>query len=71
MVNEFVVGVQDKFPKEILNGSTMIEGNVCACLLQNLTYFDDTPLEPSSFLTRDGRFLYSLGRMMRDKSYVS
>ena len=61
MVNEFVVGVQDKFPKEILNGSTMIEGNVCACLLQNLTYFDDTPLEPSSFLTRDGRFLYSLG----------
>ena len=71
MVNEFVVGVQDKFPKEILNGSTMIEGNVCACLLQNLTYFDDTPLEPSSFLTKDGRFLYSLGKMMRDKSYVN
>lgn len=71
MKDIYISGVQEKYPVEILQNSEMIEGNVCSCLLQNLTYFDDSKLEASSFLTKDGRFLYSLGRMMRDKSYAS
>ena len=71
MKDIYISGVQEKYPAEILQNSEMIEGNVCSCLLQNLTYFDDSKLEASSFLTKDGRFLYSLGRMMRDKSYAS
>lgn len=70
-MNEFVKGVESRFPKEILKDSIMIEGNVCACLLQNLTYFDDCGLDSKSFLTSDGKFLFGLGRMLRDKSYVN
>lgn len=71
MNTKFIAGVKEKFPAEIISNSAMVEGNVCSCLLQNLTYYDDISLEPSSFLTEDGRFLYSLGKMMRDKSYVN
>ena len=61
MNTKFIAGVKEKFPAEIISNSAMVEGNVCSCLLQNLTYYDDVSLEPSSFLTEDGRFLYSLG----------
>ena len=50
----FLVGVEERYPKEILTGRVPVEGNVVSCLLKDPTLLDDNKnLDNSFFLTKD------------------
>ena len=66
---QFISGVLEKVnnQEELLEGRLTAEGNVCGCLLGDLTYYDDSGLEASDFLTKHGRMLFNLGKQLREK----
>ena len=68
---QFISGVLEKINnhEELLEGRLTTEGNVCGCLLGDLTYYDDSGLEASDFLTKHGRMLFALGKQIRDKGF--
>ena len=66
---QFISGVLDKYDKRLLEGRLTAEGNVCGCLLQDLTYYDDCSLEQKDFLTKHGRMLFTLGKKIRDLGF--
>ena len=68
---QFISGVLEKYDghEELFEGRLTDEGNVCGCLLSDLTYYDDAGLEVSDFLTKHGRLLFSLGKQIRDKGF--
>lgn len=66
--SQFVVGIFDKIDERLLVNREIEEGNVCSCLLQDLTLYDDCGLESNKdFYTKHGRLLFSLGKQIRDK----
>lgn len=67
----FISGVLEKYDghEELFEGRLTDEGNVCGCLLSDLTYYDDSGLEVGDFLTKHGRLLFSLGKQIRDKGF--
>lgn len=66
----FLVGVEERYPKEILTGRVPVEGNVVSCLLKDPTLLDDNKnLDNSFFLTKDGLFYFSLVKFLREKKY--
>ena len=68
---QFISGVLEKVnnQEELLEGRLTAEGNVCGCLLGDLTYYDDAGLQASDFLTKHGRMLFTLGKQIRDKGF--
>ena len=68
---QFISGVLEKVNnhEELLEGRLTTEGNVCGCLLGDLTYYDDSGLEASDFITKHGRMLFTLGKQIRDKGF--
>lgn len=67
----FLMGVKEKYPKEILEGRIPIEGNVIACLMKDITLFDDTTLTRDCFITKDGTFYFNLIQFIRTKGYTA
>lgn len=69
-MSEFLVGIENKYPKEILEGRLTIEGNVVACLAKDMLLVDESKLTSEDFITEDGRFYFSLIKNMRDKNFA-
>ena len=69
--NNFIVGVTDKYPEELLNGRLTIEGNLVALLFKDPSLYDDigSDINEQTMLTKSGRFLFSLGKLLKDKGY--
>ena len=69
--SQFISGVLEKYDghEELFEGRLTDEGNVCGCLLCDLTYYDDAGLESSDFITKHGRMLFTLGKQIRDKGF--
>lgn len=65
----FISGVCDKVDERLLENRLTIEGNAVAIFLQDLTAYDDASFVSEDFLTRDGRFLFNLGKTLRDSGY--
>jgi len=63
----FISGICDLYDHRLLTNSLTTEGNVCGCLLSDLTYYDDAGLEPKDFITKHGRMLFTIGKQLRDK----
>lgn len=66
----FIIGTYDKYDKRLLENRIAIEGNVVAILLQDLTNYDDCGFDIKDFISRDGRFLFMLGRNLRQSGYA-
>lgn len=68
---QFVVGITEKYPEELLEGRMTIEGNYLACLFSDLTYYDDIKqcVTENNFITQQGRFLFCLIRSLREKGF--
>lgn len=66
-MSDFVVGVEDKYPKALLENRLSIEGNVCGALFKDILLLDDASLTKDSFLTKDGRFFFCLASLMQKK----
>lgn len=70
-MSEFITGVTDKFPKELLKGRIEIEGNLISCLFQDMLLLDETKFVPKDFITSDGSFYFSLLNNLRKKGFYS
>ena len=68
MVNRenFIAGVCDKIDERLLEDRLTIEGNAVAIFLGDLTNYSDINFKPEDFLTKDGRFLFCVGKSLRD-----
>lgn len=68
---DFITGILDKYPKEILKGRVTVEGNVIACIMKDILLLDETNLTYKDFITEDGVFYFSLAKTIRDKGFNS
>lgn len=62
-------GVEKNIPKELLEGRSIVEGNMVACLWKDPSLYDNFDLEIADFLTTDGELYYILGKNMREMGY--
>lgn len=71
MVNRenFIAGACDKIDERLLEDRLTIEGNAVAIFLGDLTNYSDVNFKSEDFLTRDGRFLFCLGKSIRELGY--
>lgn len=65
----FIVGICDIIDEKLLENRITTEGNAVALFLQDLTMYDDVNLTPEDFITKDGRFLFCLGKTLRESGY--
>ena len=65
--SDFIIGAFDVYDKRLLSSRLTEEGNVCGCLLKDLTYYDDCGLSASDFVTQSGRMLFTIGKQIREK----
>lgn len=65
--SQFINGTFDVYDKRLLASRLTEEGNVCGCLLKDLTYYDDCGLSISDFVTTSGRMLFTMGKQIRQK----
>ena len=72
MINKeaFVGGTFDIYDERLFEGRITTEGNVCGCLLKDLTLFDDCGFEKNDFLTNDARIIYRIVELLREKGYA-
>jgi hypothetical protein len=66
---QFITGVTDIYDERLLTSRFTEEGNVCGCLLSDLTLYDDCGLSSKDFITQSGRMLFTIGQQIRDKKY--
>lgn len=67
----FLSGVTEKYPESLLENRIAVEGNVIGCLCQDMLLLDDTRIDKTFFLTKDGLFYYLLIVSLRNKGFVS
>lgn len=65
--NQFVSGVFDLYDERLLESRLTEEGNICGCLLNDLTLYDDCGLSSKDFVTKSGRMLFRIGKQIREK----
>ncbi len=65
----FIAGVCDKIDERLLEDRVTVEGNAVSIFLQDLTNYNDINYKPEDFLTKDGRFLFCVGKSLRDLGY--
>lgn len=66
----FISGVKDKYPAELLENRLTIEGNVVASIMKDLLLLDEIKITSKDFISKDGHFLFSLAKSIRDKGYA-
>lgn len=67
--NQFINGAFDVYDERLLGSRLTEEGNICGCLLNDLTLYDDCGLSSDDFITKSGRMLFAIGKQIRDKRY--
>lgn len=70
-MGEFISGVKEKFPKELLKGRIEVEGNVISSLMKDMLLLDETNLKSDDFITYDGFFYFNLLDKLRKKGFSS
>lgn len=68
MKDIWLVGVEDKYPKELLDGRINAEANVIGILWQDPLILDEVSLSASDFLSKDGRFYFGIEKQLRSKN---
>ena len=61
-------GVEDKYPKELLEGRINAEANVIGIIWQDPLILDEVSLSVSDFLSKDGRFYFGVEKQLRLKN---
>jgi replicative DNA helicase len=70
-ISEFITGVKEKYPAQLLKGRIEYEGNVISCFFKDMLLLDDTTFEQKDFITADGLFYFSLLKNLRKKGFYS
>ena len=68
---QFVTGVTEQYPEELLENRLTIEGNLIACLYADVTLYDDicSNINVESFLSRHGKLLFGVVKYLREKKF--
>ena len=55
MINiaEYISGVKEKYPAQLLKNRIETEGNVVSCFFKDMLLLDDTCFERDNFITAD------------------
>lgn len=61
-------GVEDKYPKELLEGRINAEASVIGILWQDPLILDEISLSSADFLSKDGRFYFGVEKHLRSKN---
>lgn len=70
-ISEFVTGVKEKYPAQLLKNRIEREGNVISCFFKDMLLLDETEFEKEDFITTDGVFYFSLLKNLRKKGFYS
>lgn len=68
-MNDFLVGVEEKYPQALLKGRKLVEGNVIACIYKDLLSLDEVKLVADDFITVDGLFYFNLAKLIRELGF--
>lgn len=72
MGDVFKNGVEDRYPKELLDKRAIYEGNVIGCLWREpKIYYDDWKLNIEDFLTIDGMAFFKLGKDLYSAGFTT
>lgn len=68
---QFVTGVTEQYPEELLENRLTVEGNLLAALYADVTLYDDisTTVTVESFLSRHGKLLFGIVKYLREKKF--
>ena len=66
---DFIQGIEEKYPKELLENRLAIEGCVIGCIYKDILCLDEVNLKQDHFITRDGRFYFTLAQYLRKKNF--
>lgn len=70
-MGDFLVGIDEKYPKPLLLGRREAEGNVISCFMKDMLLLDETTLTRKDFVTTDGVFYYSMLNTLRKKGFYN
>lgn len=70
-MSDFILGIEEKYPAELLKGRKNIEGNIIACLYKDILLIDEAKLENKDFITKDGSFYFNIANNIRKLGYTS
>lgn len=65
----FISGVTEKYDEKLLEGRVETEGNLIACFVRDLTLLCDSKVSSDQFLSKDGRFYFSLINYINKKGF--
>ena len=68
---QFVTGVTEQYPEELLENRLTIEGNLLSALYADVTLYDDicSNINVESFLSRHGKLLFGVVKYLREKKF--
>lgn len=67
-MSKFLEGVEEKYPKYLLDKRVEAEGNVIACLFSDPGILEENEIPDGYFITKDGRFYYEIIKKLREKN---
>lgn len=65
---QFISGITDRYPAEILEFRVNIEANIIACIFKNPDLLGDTNFTATNFKTKDARFLFGIASKLKEKN---
>lgn len=65
----FCKGIEEKYPKTLLENRQGVEANIIACLWKDPLLFEETSLTNDDFITHDGRFYFALGKALSERGF--
>ena len=69
-MGKYITGIEEKYPKELLEGRLTVEGNVIGCLYQDPLLIDEGNFKSTDFITSDGVFYFALAKQLRKAGYT-
>lgn len=70
-MSDFISGIEEKYPSELLQGRLILEGNIVGSIFSDTTLLDDYEFNTSDFITKDGRTLFKIAKKLKEKKYNS
>ncbi len=67
----FIAGIINKYPEKLIEGRMNVEANVIACIYKDPLLMDESKLQEDNFITKDGRFFFSLANYLKKKGFNS
>ena len=65
---QFISGITDIYPEELLEFRINIEANIIACIFKDPDLISDTNFTNANFKTKDARFLFNIANKLKEKN---